>query len=139
VEPGGEEIYYGSRQSRNGGSLDLDSNAACALDHKRNENITWPSGRAPRGQYTVRVDYWDSCQVAQTNYSVRILSNDGFGQIVTGSFTGTGDGGGAGSGRFIATFQRQTGPTPSMVDVLSGFRLPLPVSSKIAPSSQRTK
>ena len=110
VDPSGEEIYYGHKRAASGGQLDLDSNAACDLDHKRNENITWAVGRAPRGQYTVRVDYWDSCRVTQTNYTVRI-NNGGTGRIVTGSFTGSGDQGAQGSGRFIATFERTTGPT----------------------------
>ena len=58
----------------------------------------------------MRVDYWSSCNVAQTNYTVRV-NNGGSVQIVSGSFTGTGDRGGAGSGRTVATFDRSTGPT----------------------------
>ncbi len=112
VDPSGEEIFYAHRRSASGGTLDLDSNAGCDIDHVRNENITWPVGRAPRGRYTVRVDYWDSCAAAQTNYTVRINNGDNP-QIVTGSFTGTGDQGGSGSGRTVATFERQTGPTAS--------------------------
>ena len=110
IAPGGEEIYYARRQSPSGGELDLDSNAGCSIDGVRNENITWPVGRAPRGRSTVRVDYWSSCNVAQTNYTVRV-NNGGSVQIVSGSFTGTGDRGGAGSGRTVATFDRSTGPT----------------------------
>jgi len=109
IDPAGEEVFYAHPQSASGGVLDLDSNAGCVLDHKRNENITWPVGRAPRGRYTVRVDYWDACGVGQTTYTVRI-NNGGSGQIFTGSFTGPGDQGGSGSGRTITTFERQTGP-----------------------------
>lgn len=110
VAPGGDEIFHGRRSSPSGGTLDLDSNAGCTIDGIRNENITWPVGRAPRGVYTVRVDYWSSCSVARTEYSVRI-NNGGAVQIFTGSFTGGGDAGGAGSGRLITTFERLTGPT----------------------------
>jgi hypothetical protein len=110
VDPSGEEIFYGHRRSASGGELDLDSNAGCSIDGIRNENITWPAGRAPQGQYTVRVDYWDACGVQQSNYTVRINSG-GNPQTFTGSFTGAGDHGGAGSGRLITTFQRSTGPT----------------------------
>jgi hypothetical protein len=109
VAPGGEEIYYARRESPSGGELDLDSNAACAIDGIRNENITWPVGRAPRGQYIVRVDYWDSCSVGRTNYTVRV-NNGGNVQIVTGFFTGSGDQGGLGSGRTVLTFERTSGP-----------------------------
>ena len=108
VAPGGEEIYYGRRQSSTGGELDLDSNAGCRADGVRNENITWPVGRAPRGRYTVRVDYWSNCGATQTNYTV-LVNNGGNVQVETGSFTGSGDRGGAGSGRTVATFERTTG------------------------------
>ena len=119
VAPGGEEIYYGRRQSASGGQLDLDSNAGCSIDGVRNENITWPIGRAPRGTYTVRVDYWSSCNVAQTNYSV-LVNNGGSVQVVTGNFNGAGDRGGAGSGRTVATFERTSGPTAvTMTEALS--------------------
>lgn len=111
VSPGGEEVFYGQRQVASGGELDLDSNAGCRIDGVRNENITWPVGRAPRGVYTVRVDYWNSCGVSETNYTVRI-NNGGAVQIVRGSFTGPGDQGGLGSGRTVATFERQTGSAP---------------------------
>lgn len=40
VDPSGEEIYWSNRRSASGGQLDLDSNAACAIDGVRNENIT---------------------------------------------------------------------------------------------------
>jgi hypothetical protein len=110
VDPAGEEVFYAHRQSASGGELDLDSNAGCSIDGVRNENITWPVGRAPRGSYTVRVDYWNNCGVAQTNYTVRV-NNGGSVQVFSGSFTGSGDQGGAGSGRQITVFERLTGPT----------------------------
>ena len=110
VGPGGDEIFYGRRSSPSGGELDLDSNAGCDIDSVRNENITWPVGRAPRGVYTVRVNYWSSCGVPQTNYTLRI-NNGGSVQIFTGTLTGPGTGGGLGAGRVIATFERTTGPT----------------------------
>jgi hypothetical protein len=109
VAPGGDEIYYARRQSSSGGELDLDSNAGCTIDGIRNENITWPVGRAPRGQYIVRVDYWSACGVSRTNYTVRV-NNGGSVQIVSGFFTGSGDAGGLGSGRTVTTFERTSGP-----------------------------
>jgi len=123
VEPSGEETFYAHRQSQTGGQLDLDSNAACQIDGVRNENITWPVGRAPRGQYTVRVDYWDSCGVSRTNYTVRI-NNGGSVQIVSGFFTGAGDQGGAGDGRTVATFERETGPAAVSASAVSSAGVP---------------
>jgi hypothetical protein len=73
-----------------GGELDLDSNAGCSLGSVRNENITWPAGSAPRGTYTVLVDYWSACDVAATNYTV-LVNNGGNVEILTGRFTGAGD------------------------------------------------
>jgi uncharacterized protein YfaP (DUF2135 family) len=117
VGPDGVDIFYGHPTSATGGELDLDSNAGCSLDHVRNENITWPVGRAPAGRYIVRVDYWDSCGVTRTNYTVRI-NNGGATQIFSGTLTGTGDQGGAQSGQTIATFERQSGPAVSTLRVV---------------------
>jgi hypothetical protein len=112
VDPGGWEIYWGARQSPTGGELDLDSNAACDIDGVRNENITWGVGMAPQGTYTVRLDYWSSCNASQTDYTV-LINNDGEIAIHHGTFTGAGDLGGIGSGILIDTFTRTTGPTPA--------------------------
>jgi len=117
VAPGGDEVFYGRRESPSGGQLDLDSNAACRIDGVRNENITWPVGRAPRGQYTVRVDYWDSCGVGRTNFTVRV-NNGGDVRIFSDFFTGLGDQGGLGSGRTITTFDRTTGPNAIVSEIL---------------------
>jgi hypothetical protein len=128
IDPAGEEVYYAHRQSASGGQLDLDSNAGCTIDGVRNENITWPVGRAPRGSYTVRVDYWSSCSVSQTNYTVRV-NNGGSVQVFSGSFSGPGDQGGAGSGRPITVFERLTGPTAGPPSTPSG----------VGPSGYRSK
>lgn len=103
VEPGTEEIYYGNTASAAGGVLDLDSNAACGSDGPRNENITYPSATPPSGAYVVRLDYWDNCGAAATNYVVTIRVAGHAVQAFQGQFTGTGDGGGAGSGVTIGT------------------------------------
>jgi uncharacterized protein YfaP (DUF2135 family) len=120
VAPGNDEIYWARRESPSGGTLDLDSNAGCDIDGVRNENITWPLGRAPRGHYIVRVDYWSNCNVSRTEFTVRV-NNSGAAQIATGSFTGEGDQGGAGSGQTMLTFDRSTGPTAITMDALSPF------------------
>ena len=104
VDPSGEEIYYAHTTSASNGVLDLDSNAGCSLDHKRSENITWPTGKAPRGTYTVRVDYWSACSVAKTNYVVTANVSGQAAKVQNGSFTGSGDNGGSGSGTLIYTF-----------------------------------
>jgi hypothetical protein len=106
VEPGGEEIYYAHDVSGTGGELDLDSNAGCGSDGPRNENITWATGTAPSGQYTVRVDYWSNCGATQTDWVVTVQVKGQQPQVFTGSFTGDGDAGGAGSGVEVTQFTK---------------------------------
>jgi hypothetical protein len=109
VGPNNVEIYYGARtDSATGGSLDLDSNAGCAIDSKRSENITYPSGRAPRGTYTVKVDYWANCppRPLTTNYVVTVNVKGQAPRVFNGTFSQATDPdhGGAGAGRTITTF-----------------------------------
>lgn len=114
VEPGDFEIYYGSPNSGSGGELDIDANAACSVSGLTQENIGWAPGSAPPGTYIVRVDYWDACGALETNYIVTVSLRPGVPsipglpgsgvQIYTGTFTGPGDQGGAGSGRTITNF-----------------------------------
>ena len=101
VDPSGEEIYYSNRAGDNG-ELDLDSNAGCSIDGKKNENITFPAP-APRGTYTVRLDYFDSCGVSATNYVVTVRVKGQQTRTFSGTFTGEGTGGGAGDGIDITT------------------------------------
>ena len=132
VAPGGEEVFYGHRRASTGGELDLDSNAGCEIDGVRNENITWPVGAAPRGSYIVRVDYWANCGVQRTNYTVRV-NNGGAVQLVTGFFTGSGDAGGAGSGREVARFERTSGPAPTVMPLMQDSIL-----NRLAPKKMRS-
>lgn len=103
VDPSGEEIYWGNRRSASGGKLDLDSNSGCNIDGQRNENITWATGTAPRGTYTVRVDLWGACTTTGTNFVVRVNQN-GAATNSTGTLSGPGDLGGRGSGTLVTTF-----------------------------------
>ncbi len=130
IDPAGEEVFYGNRTVASGGQLDLDSNAACEIDGVRNENITWPTGRAPVGRYTIRVDYWDSCGQSRTNYTVRVNAG-GTPQITTGFFTGPGDQGGSGSGRLIGTFERQSASGRATFDVVVGEAAPTTVQRSL--------
>jgi len=114
VAPNGEEIYYGSPVSSNGGTLDLDANAACTTSSIYQENIGWRSGSAASGEYIVRVDYWDSCGEPSTDYVVTVNVRPGVPvtpitpglrlRTFSGTFTGTGTQGGAGDGVTITRF-----------------------------------
>ncbi len=105
IDPTGAEIYWAGKTSASGGQLDLDSNAGCATDGPRAENVFWSSGLiAPRGEYIVRVDYWSACSALRTSYVVTVNSKGKPPRVFQGVFTGGGDGGGKGSGRNITTF-----------------------------------
>ena len=87
IDPSGEEIDYSNEQGENG-ELDLDSNAACAGDNVRNENITFPSP-APTGTYSWYVDLYDNCGTTATNWVVTVRREGRATQTFTGSFGST--------------------------------------------------
>jgi hypothetical protein len=56
TEPNGTEIWYSDKgPTSTGGRLDVDSNVGCEEDGSV-ENVFWPVGQAPEGQYHVEVD-----------------------------------------------------------------------------------
>lgn len=52
--PSGEEVWYNNKTSRCGGALDVDRNVR-GETLKPVENVRWPKGRAPTGNYRVFV------------------------------------------------------------------------------------
>ncbi len=72
IEPSGEEIYYSHSTSETGGTLDLDSNPGCSIDGINAENIFWPEGQAPAGDYTVRVNMYSDCDLGGASGNVTI-------------------------------------------------------------------
>jgi len=112
VEPSGEELWYGDKNSNSGGELDLDSNPACAIDGVNNENVFWPEGGAPIGTYIVRVDFYSDCSncsgLCGANYTVTV-HYCGELELFEGSFApGTDDAGDEGSGVEITTFSNES-------------------------------
>jgi uncharacterized protein YfaP (DUF2135 family) len=87
-DPAGEEIFYANKTAASGGTLDLDSNPACDIDNKNNENIVFPTGAAPTGEYRVVVDYYDDCGVARSDWVVTVQRKDQEPVTFVGSFTG---------------------------------------------------
>ncbi len=89
VIPGGIEVWAGNINSyrmpapgapgdagfwQQGGMLDFDSNAACVIDGRREENIVWQSPPPP-GPYLVRVDAASLCGVAAARWTVDVLED----------------------------------------------------------------
>jgi len=81
VDPLGHEIFHGAPSSadafapgssnQNAGSLDVDSNADCAGDQLRQEDVVWPQD-PPAGRYSARVDSASLCGRAAAYWRVRV-------------------------------------------------------------------
>lgn len=56
--PGGEKIFFNQRDSSCGGQLDVDMNAAGPESNTPVENIFWPAGGSPKGEYRVLVHHY---------------------------------------------------------------------------------
>ncbi len=83
IEPGGEDVYWGNRQSATGGRLDLDSYADCRIEDdtgRGNENVYWPLNAAPSGEYQIQIELYDACDTLEdnqnTNYHVTVVVDD---------------------------------------------------------------
>jgi hypothetical protein len=88
VDPNGEEIYYAHKTAASGGRLDLDSNPACQIDNKNNENVFFPKDTSPHGTYKVYVYYYDACNQAKSDWVVTVLVKGQPTQTFRGTFTG---------------------------------------------------
>ncbi len=76
IDPLGEELFYKLPTSTSHGELDIDSNLDCRSNMTDSpiENIYWPFGKAPTGQYQVHVVYFKQCTgQTVTPFSVRVL------------------------------------------------------------------
>ena len=108
IDPTGNEIFYGNRTDETSGVelLDLDSNAGCTIDNVDAEHVVWPTGKAPHGMYTVRVDNWSNCQNVAASYTVTVEVTGQAPQTFVGSFPATdpGDEGFEGAGVLAAMF-----------------------------------
>jgi hypothetical protein len=71
-EPGGAEISFQHPTSPAGGKLDLDSGANCRASVANAENIFWPPGAAPAGEYRVTVHEFEQCDRGAIDFTVRI-------------------------------------------------------------------
>jgi uncharacterized protein YfaP (DUF2135 family) len=95
-DPSGEEIYYFNPSSASGGRLDHDANADCngpEDDDNPVENVYWPTGKAPRGSYTVVVRVYKTCDApVDWHLSIRrngalVVDEDGSGNSSAYTFT----------------------------------------------------
>lgn len=91
TDPAGEEVWYLSPASASGGQLDVDANGTCSNDPPV-ENIFWPTGGAPGGEYGVSVVYYGSCDSpGAVNYEVTVLVDGRVVDTRTGTLTSEGE------------------------------------------------
>ena len=94
TDPFGEELFYQHTSSDSGGLLDVDSNAGCERTVTNNpvENIYWPTGSAPTGEYTISVVYFLHCGTEPEETPFRIqLKVEGETQTFEGSISQAGE------------------------------------------------
>jgi hypothetical protein len=72
IEPNGEEISFTNNASATGGQLDLDSGSNCEASAANAENVFWPPGGAPAGEYRVTVQNYQQCSAGAIAYTVRV-------------------------------------------------------------------
>lgn len=101
LDPNNEEIFFGHKTAASGGRLDLDSNPACQLDNKNNENVYFPKDNSPHGDYKVLVHYYDDCGQPKSDWVVTVLVKGQPTRTFRGSFTGTA---GSNPPAFVTTF-----------------------------------
>lgn len=87
IDPSGQKVWYKNKTVPSGGELDIDMNAG--EGPYRNdpiENIYWPTGHAPKGQYTVVLTYFARHERNNraTPYTVKVKHGD-----ITDTYTGT--------------------------------------------------
>lgn len=87
TDPSGDIVAYYNPAIGSGGQLDVDANAGCGESNGSPiENIFWPTGGAPDGQYTVEVNLFTRCESSTEpiSFSLRVLV-----QGTTRTFEGT--------------------------------------------------
>lgn len=91
VDPAGTTVAYYNPMAPSGGQLDVDANAGCfgSVTGTPIENIFWPPGEAPEGNYEVQVNLFQRCAGGgPISFEVRLLVQ---GEVQT--LTGTVDDG----------------------------------------------
>jgi hypothetical protein len=102
TDPSGEEISFTHPNSNSGGNLDVDANPNCdSMVSNPVENVFWPYGSAPTGQYQVSVAYFSNCNYSgPVNYEVTIKQNNQVVNVLTGTVNESGE------TKFVTSFSR---------------------------------
>lgn len=75
TDPAGDTVSYEDPFIPSGGELDVDANAGCfgALSRTPVENIFWPAGESPTGDFVVSVNIFARCRSAQNPIPFTLL------------------------------------------------------------------
>jgi hypothetical protein len=89
VDPEGIEIWRGDKvPSGTTGDLDVDSNAQCVIDGRRQEDVIFPAG-PPSGSYRVLVDTFSLCAASDALWTVEARLEGQLAGSATGESTFT--------------------------------------------------
>lgn len=67
TDPAGDVVAFFNRSVPSQGQLDVDANAGCAdQTNSPIENIFWPPGGAPQGQYNIEVNLFSRCNESRS-------------------------------------------------------------------------
>ncbi len=82
VDPAGSVVDFGSPRSPSGGQLDVDANSFCQTQNfSPVENIFWPTGTAPVGQYLAYVTLAIPCSLENLVSSDITAANNAYGAL----------------------------------------------------------
>jgi hypothetical protein len=91
TDPSGEEIYFNHPTSTSGGWLDVDANGDCSGDAPV-ENVFWPTGGAPVGNFQVSVVYYGDCgDLEPADYELTVSINGQVVDVRSGTLTTEGE------------------------------------------------
>lgn len=78
IDPNGDSVYYRNKKVRSGGILEIDKNARAPFTKTPQENIYWPDGKAPWGNYQVLLVYYKNHEpdIDETPYSIMVKHGD---------------------------------------------------------------
>jgi RNA polymerase-binding transcription factor DksA len=77
MDPNGDVVWFRNKSVPSGGNLEIDMNAGKTKSNNPIENIYWPTGGAPEGNYRVAISYYKQhASQDETKYKATIKYGD---------------------------------------------------------------
>lgn len=86
IDPQGSELYFSVPTSASGGQLDHDDTAGCGTQGSHAENVFWPEGTAPTGEYQAFVVSYNGCG-SPAPFELRVSVDGTVVQTIRGSLS----------------------------------------------------